>query len=350
MKRFLVFLLALLLLIAMMGCENAPATKKPSEKKEDTSQETEEPENPAPEPTEEETEPENLTLSSKTPLTVEDMFTATVVNFFVEKDVKPPIPPSFFTHYEAEEGFVYGALVVDVKYLGTEEIAANEIFVPVATISEEEYTPFVLVEEKGGTELSRGSYTKIVPLQSARLYFLYSVPESVEIQEFPVSFTIEDKVYTGTFTREEFEENIPVMSVGDVITEENTMSAVLESVEFTDLVKPSNPDGVYHFYEAGKGNRYLAVKFRVKNLQTVNLSYETIAGISCTYQEKYRYSFTTVFEINNGEDLSSYANLYDIAPEDEGIVYYLAKVPEEVEDGPVMITLYIAGSYYKIEL
>ncbi len=347
MKRLWIFLLALGILISMAGCEAESAKKRPV-KEEHTQEQEEEDSTPEPAPTE--TEPENPAISWKEPLVIEDMFTATAVNLFVEKDVKPPIPPTYYTHFEAEEGCVYAVLVVDVKYSGTEEVNANEIFVPMATIAEEEYTPFVLVEENGGMELSRGSYTKIVPLQTARLYFMYSVPETVEIQALSVFFTVGEQDYTGTFTQGEFEEKLPTLSVGDEITEENTMSATLESVEFTDIVKPSNPDGVYHFYEAGKGNRYLAVKFRVTNLQTVNLSFETIAGISCTYQEKYRYSFTTVFEINNGEDLSSYSNLYGVAPQDEGIVYYLAKVPEEVENGPVVIKLYIAGSYYKIEL
>jgi hypothetical protein len=339
------FLLMLGLLFSFAACDAAQKKeKKPTktEKKEDSD------ESYTPKPTPTETEPEENIFSSEIPLTVEDAFSATVVNFFVEKDVKPPIPPTYFTHYEAEEGFVYAALVVDVKYFGTEEVNANAVFVPVATIAGEEYTPFVLVEENGGTELSRGSYTKIVPLQTARLYFLYSVPENVEISEVSVSVTVGEQDYTGTFTREEFANRTPILAVGEEIIEENMLSAKLESVEFTDIVKPSNPEGVYHFYEAGKGNRYLAVKFRVTNLQTVNLSYDTIAGISCIYQEKYRYSFTTVFETDNGEDLSSYANLYGIAPGEEGIVYYLAKVPEEVENGPVEIKIYIAGNYYKI--
>ena len=83
-----------------------------------------------------------------------------------------------------------------------------------------------------------------------------------------------------------------------------------------------------------------------KNLKGTDLKYDAIAGVSCTYNEKYKYSTFACLEQDGGANLNGYPSQYAIAPLDSGILYYLAEVPAEVESGTVEISLYIAGEYY----
>ena len=74
--------------------------------------------------------------------------------------------------------------------------------------------------------------------------------------------------------------------------------------------------------------------------------YDNIAGVIGTYDEKYRYVSTTVFEEDGGEDLSENTSTNSLAPLESNTVYYLIEVPAEAENGPVVVEIYIGGQEY----
>ena len=77
------------------------------------------------------------------------------------------------------------------------------------------------------------------------------------------------------------------------------------------------------------------------------MDYDAIAGVSCVYKDKYKYSSITVFQEDGGRSLSSYTNLYALSPLESNTVYYLMQLPKEAENGPIEIKFYIAGQNYK---
>ena len=93
------------------------------------------------------------------------------------------------------------------------------------------------------------------------------------------------------------------------------------------------------------------MKLTVKNLDSSELDYDTIAGIKCIYDGTYEYSGFTVFEEDGGADLSSYTNISSMAPLEENGIYFLVEIPDEAAAGPLTMELYLAGQYchYHVE-
>jgi hypothetical protein len=269
-----------------------------------------------------------------------------LVHVFVSKDVKPPKPDSVYSHYEAEDGQTYLVVVMDVKNLGTDAVPADEILVPSLTVGDRSYSVNTVAVTEEGADLDSGSFTDIVPLDTIRLYQLFSVPESSDFDSLKLVVEADDLSYTAEFSVAYFQNKIRKIEIGKEITDGQTLSATVESVTVQNTLYPPNATGYYHYYEADAGKTFLIVKMTVTNLKTTDLKYNAVAGVDCVYNEKYNYSFSTVFEEDGGEDLNGYPSLYSIAPLDSGVLYYLAEVPEEVGAGPVQLHFYLCGNYY----
>ena len=180
------------------------------------------------------------------------------------------------------------------------------------------YTPasyYTVTEE--GTELER--VHKIDPLATQQLYFAFAFSKGTEEAEYTLQVTDKDgNVYTAEFDLAQFE--------------------------------AEQPGGYYTYYEAESGKLYLIVKVSTTNLKGNDLKYDAIAGVSCVYNEKYNYSAFCVLEKDGGTNLNGYPSQYAISPLDSGVCYYLMEVPEVVQQGPVVITVYVGGQYYTLKV
>ena len=324
MKKILTICLAAVLLLGLWGCGNTAQPVYPQTGK--------------PKPTEKPIYPDTATQ-------IGQVAEFSIVHAFSTPDVKPPKPSTIYTHYEAESGKTYFVLVTDIKNLGKNAVAAEEILTVTLTVGEAKYDAKVAVESSDGSSLNSG-YTYIDALGTARVYQMYSVPEAADLQNFTLTIKNGTEVYASEFTLSSLESKVKTLREGETVTCEDTLSFTLDRVEFADTLYPPTPDGYYHYYTAESGKTFLIVKMTVTNLKGSNLKYSAIAGVSCVYNEKYHYSFFTVFEEDGGQDLNSYPGQYAIMPLDTGVVYYLAEVPRQVAGGPVKISFYIAGNYY----
>lgn len=334
MKKMLAILLAAAMAFGLCACGGGGAAADPG--KESTQAPTTEP------------QPVVMDIDVGGVTTIGQVAELQIVNAYATKDVMPPKPDSVYTHYEASAGNTYFVIVMDIKNIGGGAVSASSIISAALAVGEVAYTPVVLVETEDGASLDSGSSTSIDALATARVYHLYSVPEGSDTSNLTMTVLDGDVGYVGTFSMSDFEAKIQTLSAGSVVTDDATISLTVDSVEFKNSLYPPRATGYYHYYEADSGKIYLIVKMTVKNLKGTDMKYDSIAGLSCVYNEKYNYSFFTVLEEDGGEDLNGYPSQYAIAPLDQGVVYYLAEVPAEVQNGPVVVTLYIAGSYYKI--
>lgn len=290
----------------------------------------------------------NINVDS--PTQIGNIAEITIANVFSTSDVMPPKPSSFYSHYEASSGCVYFVVVMDVKNLGANSVSADEIISATLVIGDATYNAITVVETEDGASLDRGSSTYIDALEVARLYQLYSIPNSTETNSFKLSIKNGDEIYTSDFSLSHFESKVKKVNIGDTITDKDTISLTIDSIEFKNTLYPPRASGYYHYYEAASGKTYLIVKMTVANLKGTDMKYDSIAGVSCVYNEKYNYSFSTVLEEDGGQDLNGYPSQYAISPLDKGVVYYLAEVPTQVANGPVEITFYIAGNYYSFSI
>lgn len=279
-----------------------------------------------------------------------DMAEIKIANVFTTNDVMPPKPSSFYTHYEASSGCTYFVVVMDVKNLGSNSISADDIISVSLSIGGAEYSAITVVETDDGASLDRGSSTYIDALETARVYQMYSVPSNTDLQNFSLTIDNGAEIYTSDFSLSSFESKVKAVSIGETITDDDTISLTIDSIEFKNSLYPPRASGYYHYYEAANGKTYLIVKMTVTNLKGTDMKYDSIAGVSCVYKEKYNYSFFAVLEEDGGQDLNGYPSQYAISPLDKGVVYYLAEVPAQVAEGPVEITFYIAGNYYSFSL
>lgn len=335
MKKLIALLLALCVCFSLIACgetESDDSDDRKKSKKDDEGTETVE------EGAEKETE--EVVVGA-------DAAEVEIVNVYESKDVMPPKPTSFYTHYEASSGEKYVVVVMDVKNIGSADVSADDIVTATLEIDGSEYKANTIVEQEDGTEFGYGSSTAISPLSVGRLYQLFAVPENTDTDSMELVLINGENTYTEKLSVQAYEDKIATVTIGEVITDEETVSLTVDSVEFKNTLYPPNASGYYHYYEAETGKTYLIVKMTVKNLKGTDLKYDTIAGVSCVYNEKYNYTFFQTFEEDGGQDLNGYPSQYAIAPLDQGTCYYLAEVPEEVTNGPVEITFYIGGQYYK---
>ena len=345
MKKVLCVILAILLLASLCACGGTSDETSRREDRTDKSEGTNEAVN-------EETEPKKTekAISADSVTQIGDAAEIEIANVFVTNDVMPPKPSSFYTHYEASSGNVYFVVVMDAKNLGTDAVSANDLITATLVIDENEYSATTLVETDDGASLDRGTSKNVDALAVARLYQLYSVPESVDTQEFKLVIKNGEETYASEFSLSNFESKVEAVNIGDTITDDKTISLTIDSVEFKNTLYPPKASGYYHYYDADTDKTYLIVKMTVTNLKGSDMKYDSIAGVSCVYNEKYNYSFFTVFEEDGGADLNGYPGQYAISPLDKGVVYYLAEVPAQVAEGPVEISFYIAGNYYAYSL
>lgn len=279
--------------------------------------------------------------------TIGEIAEVSVANAFVSKDVMPPKPGSFYTHYEASSGNTYVVVIMDVKNLGETSVDADDILATALEVGDMTYQATVAVETEDGASLESGYSEPIQALETARLYQMFSVPENSDLKNLTLVIFNGEENYRGNFSLDSFKAKIETIDVGSVVTDDETISLTIDNIEFKNALYPPQASGYYHYYEAASGKTYLIVKMTVKNLKGTDMKYDSIAGVTCVYNGKYNYSFFAVLEEDGGQDLNGYPSQYAISPLDQGVVYYLAEVPAEVANGPVEISFYIAGNYYK---
>ena len=106
-------------------------------------------------------------------------------------DVLPDDVSGFYTHYEADQGNVYLHIDTDVKNLGKQNLACDEILKAVADYnSGYTYSGFA-VPEDSGTGFTYANITSIKPLETLGLHYLFKCPQEVEESSNPLFVTIE---------------------------------------------------------------------------------------------------------------------------------------------------------------
>lgn len=265
---------------------------------------------------------------------------------YVTPDVVPPNPSTVYTHYEADAGKTYLVFVVDVKNLAQKQVSADDLLTWKLTLGGQKHTAQCAVEEDGGQGLGYGNITYIDPLETARIYYMFQVPEGKTQGKLEITASAGGDSQSAKVTVAEFESRVKPFLPGHTFTDGETLSAKVEALLFSDYLYPTAPEGVYSYYEAEAGKTFLITKLLVKNLKGTDLRCDAIAGAFVTYDGKYKYSAFTAVEESDGSDISGYASAQQIAPLDSRVVYFLAEVPDEVENGPVSVTFYICGEYY----
>lgn len=117
----------------------------------------------------------------------------------ITDDVMPLIPGSWYTHYEADDGKVYVDFCVAYKNWKSKSVDADEVLSATLTYAEKyEYNGFSMIEEDGRSDFTYANITKIAPLSTEYVHYLFEVPEEVESSgdAIEIAFTIGGNSYS----------------------------------------------------------------------------------------------------------------------------------------------------------
>ena len=124
-------------------------------------------------------------------------FTIDYVN--ITKDVMPPKPGNWYSHYEAEAGKVYVDFCVAYKNTSGNNVGADDvIFANLKYAGKYEYTGFSMIEEDSRADFTYSNITSIAPLSTEYVHYLFEVPEEVATssESVEITFNIDGNTYT----------------------------------------------------------------------------------------------------------------------------------------------------------
>mgnify|MGYP003377701028 CR=1 FL=1 len=316
MKRLTSILLVLLLMLALAGCSQGG---------------------------------DEATLKFDQANTVEGMAQYEIANLYVSHDVVPPMAQNVYMHFQAPEGSNYLVLVADVQNLQQSQVLASDLMTVSLAMDGKRHVASCVVEEEGSTTLAYGNATQLESQQTARLYYLIQVPEDLDTSALELTVQCGEESLSGTTSVAAFAEKVPTITPGTPMTTEAGWTATVEEITFSQTLNPPTPTGLYNYYEAAEGNVYLIVKMTVENSSQQELSYNSIAGVTCTY-EGTAYGSFCCFEEDQGTDLNAQTSQNTLPSGETGTLYYVAEIPEQAQEGPVAVSLYLAGSFYTYQM
>lgn len=142
------------------------------------------------------TTPETAEPQKGVSITVGETITTSNMEFTINKveltyDVLPDDTSGFYTHYEADAGNVYIHLDADVKNIGKQNLACDELIKTTADYNGG-YTYFgQAVPEDSSTGFTYANITNINPLETLGVHFLFKCPQEVEETTNPLFIIIE---------------------------------------------------------------------------------------------------------------------------------------------------------------
>lgn len=120
-----------------------------------------------------------------------DSFEFTLNKVELTYDAKPDNPPTYYSHYPADNGQVYIYVNASVKNLKKQGILCDEIYSVTANYNDGyEYNGFNIVTDTSGN-FTYANITSLDPLQTLGVHYLIDCPEEVETSDNSLVLTIE---------------------------------------------------------------------------------------------------------------------------------------------------------------
>lgn len=313
----------------------------------------------------EETEKEEVVVDNTPVIAVGEAATTDKCEFTVDyvnitRDVMPPQPGNWYSHYEAEAGKVYVDFCVAYKNTDTSSIDADKTVSGKLIYSDKyEYTGFSMIEENNRSDFTYSNITSIASLSTEYVHYLFAVPEEVETSgaEIVLKMTIGGEEYkivvregngttTAGNTTQQDGKTSGEIALGEVVVTKNSEFSIDYS-DITNDVMPPKPGNWYSHYEAEAGKMYVDICFAYKNTSGNNVGADDVISAKLKYAGKYDYTGFSIIEEDSRADFT-YSNITSIAPLSTEYVHYLFEVPEEVatSNESVEITFTIDGNTY----
>ena len=272
-------------------------------------------------------------LSLDTKYTVKNHITFNLHKIYTTNKVTASIPGS--SYYSSDDGEVYVDVILDVVNISTDDMDCDEIVDVSATNSRKAELDdcHYAVETKNNTDLS--SSRDILPLASARLHCMLSVPET------ETSVTIKIKAGNEEFFYDynigETVVNAAAINVGATLDNSEYAKLQFNGIEFKDKVLPQDTSSAYRYYEVDdESNTYLVVSFDITNYMADDVDCDKIVGVRALFDDKYNY---TGFVVVEEEDKRGFSQYDEISPLTTRRLYCLIEVPDIITDTELSLSI-----------
>lgn len=295
-------------------------------------------------------------------VSIEDVCDFAVDYVDITKDVIPPQPSTWYSHYESETGKSYVDLCVAYTNKETGDVGADNVLYGTLLYADKyEYTGFSTIEDDNRGDFTYTNITSIAPLTTEYVHYLFSVPESVQESSDAIElrmniggedYKIIAREGTGASTASDAKtSNTNSKTSGEVAQGETVVTANAEfSVDYsavTNTVLPPQPAEWYSYYEADEGKSYVDVCWAYCNTSGSNVGASDVISARLKYADKYDYSGFSIIEDDSRGDFT-YTNITSIAPLTTEYVHYLFEVPAEVADSTdsIIVSFTVDGNSY----
>lgn len=310
-----------------------------------------------------------LSLNIEEAKSINDTIEITIKSNKILNKITPSAATGYYTYYEAGEGKKFFDIIADVKNISSEPIKIGEICKSKLIIDEKEYDISYMAEENDGQRINAYASSKSIdPLTTETYHFAAKVNSDLVDKENTAKLvlTINNKDYTYVVNIVKSDNDISSdkstinlnykgteILKDQLVSVKDTCEFTINSFDFTKKVLPTTPSGYYHYVDAKDGKVYLDIKVTVKNLKSSAVKQDTMLGnITLVYNNNYEYSCSKVIEKDNGQDLNTYTNLYDIDPLATMNYHIISEVPEEVQNSsdPLFVKFAINGEDYVLNI
>lgn len=299
------------------------------------------------------------------PVSIEDVADFYIDYIDITDNVMPPSQGSWYSHYEAEDGKAFVDICVAYKNLSSSNVDADKTISGMLIYNNKyEYTGFSMIEEDNRSDFTYSNITRIAPLTTEYLHYLFSVPEEVENSNNSIELIMnigggDYKVIVregsgeGEVSEENSESSVsPSKTSGSVVDGEKVVTANSEFyVDYSNItndVMPPSPGNWYSHYEAEEGKAFVDFCLAYKNTSGKSVDADSVISANLKYADKYEYTGFSIIEEDSRSDFT-YSNITSIAPLNTEYLHYLFTVPENIVNSSesIEISFSIDGNQYR---
>ena len=144
--------------------------------------------------------------------------------------------------------------------------------------------------------------------------------------------------------KEEEEKRNALLTEGKVITG-TSIEATFKAASLTMRLNPDSASGFYSYYSAKEGEVWFDLRFRIKNIGTIDKSLDGIVSdVKVIYNNDYTYDRYTAF-VSTGKDIDQIYSWDSLEPLRETTYHLIVPLPVEVKDSnfPLEIEFILDG-------
>lgn len=164
-----------------------------------------------------------------------------------------------------------------------------------------------------------------------------------------ISAVDENKNNSNISTIENNNQEEQTITKNDKVTIENFCEFNIVKNTFSKQINPANPTGYYHYLEVKDADgQYFDLVMNIKNLQSKAVEQNSLVSVKLIFDNNYEYICSTVTEEDDGSDIETYTNLYDIEPLKTKKYHFAVEVPAAVasSDKPLKAIINANGNSY----